>query len=194
VPGSFSATGRRTRVISRGRREPIHGGFSKTSMFSKPRKMTLARRPPDRPGRVIESVRPASDEILASPQLEPATNLQPGGNGVRQRQLLARSNQEPCQAEFLAARPATQLALTTLWLELRMRRSGPEGPQVVVREGFFRGIENMDVFEKPPWMGSRRPRKKPSRTAAYRQGRSRHRSDEALLAEQGQFSRRRWRG
>jgi hypothetical protein len=43
-----------------------------------------------------------------------------------------------------------------------------------VREVFFRGFENMDVFEEPPWMGSRRPRKKTSRTAAYRHERSRH--------------------
>ena len=54
------------------------------------------------------------------------------------------------------------------------RRPGPGGPQAVVREGFFRGIENRDVFDEPPWMDSRRPREKPSRTAAYRLERARH--------------------
>ena len=56
---------------------------------------------------------------------------------------------------------------------LRIRYPGPDGPQAVVREGFFCGLENMDVFEKTPWMDSRRPQKKTSRTAAYRQERAR---------------------
>src|SRR5690349_2756441 len=35
------------------------------------------------------------------------------------------------------------------------RPSWPAGRRARV---IFRGFENMDVFEKPPWMGSRRPR------------------------------------
>ena len=50
-----------------------------------------------------------------------------------------------------------------------------------MREVFFCGLENMDVFEKTPWMDSRRPQKKTSRTAAYRLERARLRKRHARL-------------
>jgi hypothetical protein len=65
APGSFFATGRRTRVLSRGRRESIHGGSSKTSVFSMPRKRTLVRRPPDHPGRAVDLERLAKERCQA---------------------------------------------------------------------------------------------------------------------------------
>src|SRR5688572_13138884 len=65
----------------------------------------------------------------------------------------------------------------------RASRTGPDGTRGVMREVTGRGFENMDVFEKPTWTYSRRPRHGTSRSAPHRHERSRrqdvHRVDQS---------------